>query len=675
MTSEQGNGYTNWSSTSLLKVYISLQNSPFRILKKIYIIFKKNIIYIIMKVNIIGAGIAGLTIALELIEHGFDITIYEKDKVAGGMARSGRIDGIATEHSWRGFMSFYYNIFNILKRIKLEPNIRSGSRSNKSNILLENFNERKINIDEVKLHNKPSDAWIIYQGYVYDITYFIDDHPGGIFINLALGNDVELIWKKYGVKWHMNNKEVIRHLTKNKIGKFIVKESFSSKNSRRKTLMDNLIPITMDMFYKTKSNKVHSYYRDIPYILYNYLKYLFGNKRNEIDYKTKILDIYNKDKVTKYTYDYFVTYVSGPGLGLDFNNGSIGMIYFYLTGYLKNYSTSFNSWYVMKKPTNEAFIDPLVNYLRSLGVKFNYNSELQKINYSKTNRIVSCLINGIEIYGDEFILAINPNNLSKIFKVSKMYNLEKIHNNLKITNNQISFRLGLKNKIKFKHDDRGYVLMDSINNITFYPQDNFFNVPIDKNNKIKSLWSGTCVQVYNNNLNINDFLENIIKQFLECQELQDEIKEYNNSYLYRDDIIYTELYDDWYFDNNKLKTKNKKWVNTYLNDQFKPNNWTEYNNLYLAGGHTNTSFKIWSMESSCESGKMTANLILKKYNKKLCYIYTHKKPIIAKLLQKLDDILYEHNQSSIVDYILWIIIIVIIINIIELKNVPFKKIK
>ena len=44
-------------------------------------------------IAIFGAGIAGLTIALELVKKGFNIKVYEKDSLAGGMAKSERNDG------------------------------------------------------------------------------------------------------------------------------------------------------------------------------------------------------------------------------------------------------------------------------------------------------------------------------------------------------------------------------------------------------------------------------------------------------------------------------------------------------------------------------------------------------------------------------------------------------
>lgn len=44
---------------------------------------------------------------------------------------------------------------------------------------------------EVALHNKEDDLWVIYDGEVYDVTYFVQDHPGGkeLIIHYA-GSDI-----------------------------------------------------------------------------------------------------------------------------------------------------------------------------------------------------------------------------------------------------------------------------------------------------------------------------------------------------------------------------------------------------------------------------------------------------------------------------------------------------
>jgi uncharacterized protein with NAD-binding domain and iron-sulfur cluster len=74
------------------------------------------------KVAIFGAGISGLTVAHELAERNFDVSIYEKDSINGGMARSTRTmnKNVPSEHSWRAYGPFYYNLFDILGRLVIK---------------------------------------------------------------------------------------------------------------------------------------------------------------------------------------------------------------------------------------------------------------------------------------------------------------------------------------------------------------------------------------------------------------------------------------------------------------------------------------------------------------------------------------------------------------------------
>jgi 15-cis-phytoene desaturase len=79
------------------------------------------------QVAILGGGVAGLTCAHELIERGFQVTVYEKNSALGGKARSygvrdsahdGRLP-LPAEHGFRFFAGFYKHLPDTMKRIPI----------------------------------------------------------------------------------------------------------------------------------------------------------------------------------------------------------------------------------------------------------------------------------------------------------------------------------------------------------------------------------------------------------------------------------------------------------------------------------------------------------------------------------------------------------------------------
>lgn len=45
--------------------------------------------------------------------------------------------------------------------------------------------KKKISLQDCKSHNKEEDCWLVISGKVYDVTEFLDEHPGGFDIVLA----------------------------------------------------------------------------------------------------------------------------------------------------------------------------------------------------------------------------------------------------------------------------------------------------------------------------------------------------------------------------------------------------------------------------------------------------------------------------------------------------------
>ena len=52
--------------------------------------------------------------------------------------------------------------------------------------------------DEISQHNTKDDCWVVVDGVVYDMTDFLDDHPGGKRLPVKhSGKDVTEIWNSF----------------------------------------------------------------------------------------------------------------------------------------------------------------------------------------------------------------------------------------------------------------------------------------------------------------------------------------------------------------------------------------------------------------------------------------------------------------------------------------------
>tara|TARA_B100001248_G_C27391170_1_gene462426 strand:+ start:1330 stop:2811 length:1482 start_codon:yes stop_codon:yes gene_type:complete len=96
---------------------------------------------------------------------------------------------------------------------------------------------KEYTYDEIQKHNKESDIWVTYKNNVYDITKFIDNHPGGKSkVMLAAGSAIDPYWNIY--KQHTNNPLIVKDiLDPLKIG--IIKDYDENKYSNFKDVYVN----------------------------------------------------------------------------------------------------------------------------------------------------------------------------------------------------------------------------------------------------------------------------------------------------------------------------------------------------------------------------------------------------------------------------------------------------
>ncbi|KAJ7973786.1 Cytochrome b5-like protein [Quillaja saponaria] len=66
---------------------------------------------------------------------------------------------------------------------------KSGYAGKAHSYLTDNKESKTYREAEVSLHNKRTDCWIIIKNKVYDVTSYVEEHPGGDAILTHAGDD------------------------------------------------------------------------------------------------------------------------------------------------------------------------------------------------------------------------------------------------------------------------------------------------------------------------------------------------------------------------------------------------------------------------------------------------------------------------------------------------------
>ena len=80
----------------------------------------------------------------------------------------------------------------------------------------QDIKDMKYNQEEISKHNTKQDIWITHNNKVYDVTKFVNHHPGGSdYLMMAAGTSITPYWNKYRQHY---NPDVEKILDKYHIG-------------------------------------------------------------------------------------------------------------------------------------------------------------------------------------------------------------------------------------------------------------------------------------------------------------------------------------------------------------------------------------------------------------------------------------------------------------------------
>jgi uncharacterized protein with NAD-binding domain and iron-sulfur cluster len=223
--------------------------------------------------------------------------------------------------------------------------------------------------------------------------------------------------------------------------------------------------------------------------------------------------------------------------------------------------------------------------------------------------------------------------------------------------------LAFDEEIKFPRKRTAVVISDSEFNLTLFAEEQVWDTNVDLGHDIKSLWTGaSCIssvpgRIYGKPVatcSRDEFIEEVKAQIMSCGALDRLIKEANHGRGLKDlSLVKIEVWHEWEFSPEGIKSLQPKWVNSTNTQTFLPAQKTPVPNLFLAGAHTRTQAQVWSIEGAVESGRRAAKAIDDRVA-----VLDQIRPLWIRTLSAIDDIIYTVKAPQLIDSTFYLILIV-----------------
>lgn len=283
-----------------------------------------------------------------------------------------------------------------------------------------------------------------------------------------------------------------------------------------------------------------------------------------------------------------------------------------------------DGWLLLRGPSSECWFDKWISHLKKHGVRFFWQEPLSKLDYDGTAITAAQLGSGASVKADVYVLATPPFAAVDILeRTPSLAAQEQLRLFRPLTqggpHTQVGFRIAFSAKITWPREHTAVVIAESEFNLTIFAQEQAWRTDVALGDGVMSLWTGTaCVATVPGrlyglpliNCTKNQFVEEVMAQLGNCEGLDTLIKEANNGRSWMSvPIVRIEVWHEWRFSPDGIKSAQPKWVNTTKTQSNQPTQATPVPNLVLAGAHTRTEADVWSIEGAVESGRRAARAI------------------------------------------------------------------
>ncbi len=332
-----------------------------------------------------------------------------------------------------------------------------------------------------------------------------------------------------------------------------------------------------------------------------------------------------------------------------------------------------DGWLLLRGPCSDVWFSRWVKDLKTRGVEFFWEKALHRIDFDGIRAMSAELANGETVHADIFVVATNPFAAAEILaRTPELEELDQLRNFKPLIQRgphiQVSFRIAFAEEIAWPRPRMAIILADSEFNITLFAQEQAWSEKVNLGEGVKSLWTGTaCASTVPGrkfglpleNCTIEQFLDEIQVQLLACESLDEIIRSANDGRSFSEfPIVKLEIWHEWQFSPNGIRSFQPKWVNTTNTQPYQPTQATPVSNLMLAGAHTRTEADVWSIEAAAESGRRAAKLIDSDVA-----VLPQYRPWWVRILGKLDDACFGLGLPHFIDIVLIILLSSILIGI------------